>query len=129
MTLNDLNIENKPLQGNVMMAKCPSREIFQHLTSRWSGLVLIVLLQGTKRFGELRRQIDGINERMLTQTLQQLEQDGLIDRKDFQTIPPHVEYSLTPLGKQAGEHLKNLVDWLQDNLGEILAQKEKRQEK
>ncbi|OOS24797.1 hypothetical protein B0681_06615 [Moraxella porci DSM 25326] len=84
-------------------------------------------MQGTKRFGELRRQIDGINERMLTQTLQQLEQDGLIDRKDFQTISPHVEYSLTPLGKQAGEHLKNLVDWLQDNLGEILAQKQKRQ--
>lgn len=48
MTLNDLTIENKSLQGNVMMAKCPSREIFQHLTSRWGGLVLIVLLQGVK---------------------------------------------------------------------------------
>lgn len=127
MTLNDLTIENKSLQGNVMMAKCPSREIFQHLTTRWGGLVLIVLLQDAKRFGELRRQIDGINERMLTQTLQQLELEGLIDRNDFQTIPPHVGYSLTPLGKQAGEHLKNLVDWLQDNLGEILAQKQKRQ--
>lgn len=108
-------------RGYVLAAQCPSRQILQHLTNRWGVLVMIVLMKGTKRFSEIRREIDGISERMLTQTLQQLEQDGMLIRKSFNTVPPHVEYSLTEYGRQAGVKIADLVDWLEENLGGILA--------
>lgn len=108
-------------RGRVLAAQCPSRPILQHLTNRWGVLVMIVLLKETKRFSELRREIEGISERMLTQTLQQLEADGMVSRKSFHTVPPHVEYSLTEYGRQAGVKIADLVDWLEENLGGILA--------
>ena len=107
-------------RGYVLAANCPSRQILQHLTNRWGVLVMIVLMKGTKRFSEIRREIDGVSERMLTQTLQQLEQDGMLNRKSYNTVPPHVEYSLTDYGKEAGSRLVNLVDWLEENLNGIL---------
>ena len=97
-------------KGNVLASACPSREILRRLTSRWGLLVLIVLRGGTHRFSELRRAIDGVSERMLTQTLQQ----------SFQTVPPHVEYTLTALGEAAAEKVDALVNWLQDNLDDIM---------
>ena len=68
----------------------------------------------------MRRAIDGVSERMLTQTLQQLEQDGMLVRQSFQTVPPHVEYTLTALGEAAAEKVDALVNWLQDNLDDII---------
>lgn len=112
-------------KGWVLSAKCPSRAILTHLTNRWGVLVMRVLFTGTKRFSELRREIEGISERMLTQTLQNLEQDGMLIRKSFNTVPPHVEYTLTEHGRQASEKIADLVDWLEGNLGEILANKPK----
>lgn len=109
------------LRGNVLAEKCPSRIIMQHLTNRWGTFVMIVLRGNTKRFSELRKEIEGISERMLAQTLQQLEQDGMVHRQDFQTVPPHVEYSLTTHGRQAADKLADLVDWLESNLEDILA--------
>lgn len=108
-------------KGRVLSAQCPSRQILQHLTNRWGVLVMIVLANGTKRFSEIRREIEGVSERMLTQTLQQLEQDGMVHRKSYNTVPPHVEYSLTDYGKQASEKITDLVDWLEENLNGILA--------
>ncbi|MFB6349228.1 winged helix-turn-helix transcriptional regulator [Moraxella marmotae] len=108
-------------RGQVLAKNCPSRQILQHLTSRWGTLVMIVLQQGTKRFSELRREIEGISERMLTQTLQQLEQDGMVHRKSYHTVPPHVEYSLSEHGTQAAVKLADLVEWLEMHLPEILA--------
>ena len=96
-------------RGYVLSAQCPSREILQHLTNRWGVLVMIVLMN--------------VSERMLTQTLQQLEQDGMLNRKSYNTIPPHVEYSLTDYGKEAGSRLAYLVDWLEENLVGILKEK------
>ena len=104
-------------KGNVLASACPSREILRRLTSRWG---LVVLRGGTHRFSELRRAIDGVSERMLTQTLQQLEQDGMLVRQSFQTVPPHVEYTLTALGEAAAEKVDALVNWLQDNLDDIM---------
>lgn len=112
---------NKPIKGRVLSKDCPSRTIFGHLTSRWGALVMIVLLDGTKRFNELRREIEGVSERMLSETLKQLEKDGMIVRHSYNTVPPHTEYSLTECGRQAGERIFGLVDWLETNLGEILA--------
>ncbi|RQB77662.1 winged helix-turn-helix transcriptional regulator [Pseudomonas aeruginosa] len=102
--------------GNVLAKACPSRKRLQHLTSRWGVLVLVVLFDGTQRFSQLRRMIEGISERMLAQTLQQLEADGIVSRRVFQTVPPQVDYTLTPLGQEAALKVMGLVDWIEINL-------------
>ncbi len=111
--------EKTKLKGNVLASQCPSRQVLQTVTSRWGVLVLVALQGGTKRFSELKRSIDGVSERMLAQTLQNLEQHHIIDRKDFQTVPPHVEYSLTPAGVQIAIRVRELVSWLEENWGEL----------
>ena len=106
-------------RGDLMAAACPSRQVLQHVTSRWGVLVLISLEGGTRRFSELRRGIGGVSERMLAQTLQWLEGDGLVDRVAYQVVPPHVEYSLTPLGREAEEKVRSLADWIESSLPRI----------
>lgn len=113
-------------RGEVFAAACPSRAILNHVTSRWGVLVLVALLEGTHRFSELRRKIGGVSEKMLAQTLVQLEQDGFVDRVSYPVVPPHVEYSLTPLGKQIGTQVDSLVDWIEINLPKILLAQQKR---
>lgn len=108
------------MQGNLMVAACPSREVLNHVTSRWGVLVLIALEGRTRRFSELRRTIGGVSERMLAQTLQQLEGDGFVRRVAYKVVPPHVEYSLTPLGDEVVEKVRGLADWIEINLGRIL---------
>ena len=114
-------MEKSVERGNVLASACPSRQILQHLTSRWGALVLVSLHSGTKRFIELRRAIDGVSERMLTKTLQELEADGMLIRKSYNTVPPQVDYTLTEFGAQASNKMFELVDWLEMNLGNILA--------
>ena len=114
-------MEKSVERGNVLASACPSRQILQHLTSRWGALVLVSLHSGTKRFSELRRAIDGVSERMLTKTLQELEADGMLIRKSYNTVPPQVDYTLTVFGEQASNKMFELVDWLEMNLGNILA--------
>ena len=109
------------LDANVLVAECPSRQVLSHLTSRWGTLAMLVLLTGTHRFSALRRRIGGVSERMLAQTLQQLEADGFIHRQVYDVVPPHVEYSLTPLGREAGAHLAALTGWIEEALPRILA--------
>lgn len=107
-------------RGDLMAAACPSREVLKHVTSRWGVLVLLALEEGrTRRFGELRRAIGGVSERMLAQTLQWLEGDGMVERVAFAVVPPHVEYSLTPLGREAAEKVRVLADWIETNLPRI----------
>lgn len=102
--------------GNVLARACPSRKRLQHLTSRWAVLVLVVLLKDTLRFSQLRRSIGGVSERMLAQTLQQLEADGIVRRRVLQAVPPQVDYTLTPLGREAALKVMALVDWIELNL-------------
>lgn len=109
------------IRGNLLSANCPSRDVLKHVTSRWGVLVLIVLEGGTFRFSDLRRRIDGVSERMLAQTLQWLEGDGLVLRVAHDVVPPHVEYSLTPLGVQAASLVRQLADWIEGNLPAIAA--------
>lgn len=106
--------ENR-LQPRVLAAECPSRAVLGHITSRWGTLVLIVLLDRTHRFSELRRAIGGVSEKMLAQTLDALADDGLVLRVAQQVVPPHVEYSLTALGREAATRLEVLVDWIETN--------------
>ncbi|WP_417585266.1 winged helix-turn-helix transcriptional regulator [Pelagibacterium sp.] len=106
-------------RGQLFSHACPSREVLKHLTSRWGVLVLIALLDGTHRFSELRRKVGGVSERMLAQTLQWLEDDGMVDRRAYPVVPPHVEYTLTPLGREAAEKVRVLADWIETNMPRI----------
>ncbi|MCE3261279.1 MAG: hypothetical protein K0R43_358 [Pseudoduganella sp.] len=110
--------------GNVLAAACPSRAVLSHVTSRWGVLVLVVLLGGMHRFSQLRKEVGGVSEKMLAQTLVALEGDGFVLRTALPVIPPHVEYSLTPMGREVAERLEVLVDWIEDNLPRILAPQE-----
>ncbi|MFI1766794.1 winged helix-turn-helix transcriptional regulator [Streptomyces sp. NPDC020800] len=103
-------------------AMCPYRLVLEHVTSRWGVLVLIELLEGSRRFSELRRAIDRvgrISEKMLTQTLQTLERDGLVHRDAKPVIPPRVDYSLTGLGREAAQQVRALAQWTHERLGEV----------
>jgi DNA-binding HxlR family transcriptional regulator len=106
--------------GEILARDCPSREILNHVCSRWGVLVLVVLLDGMHRFSELRRKIGGVSEKMLSQTLQSLEQDGFLDRKALPVVPPHVEYSLTPLGVEVAKQVDGLTTWIEQNLPRIM---------
>jgi DNA-binding HxlR family transcriptional regulator len=106
-------------RGDLLAEACPSREVLKHVTSRWGVLVLMVLEGGSHRFAELRRAVGGVSERMLAQTLQWLEGDGLVLRVAHDVVPPHVEYSLTPLGRQAAKRVRGLADWIELNLAQV----------
>jgi DNA-binding HxlR family transcriptional regulator len=108
-------------RGNVMAADCPSRGVLQHLTNRWGTLVMVALATRPHRFAELRRAVGGVSERMLSQTLKDLEADGFVLRTAHQVVPPHVDYELTGLGRQAAAHVVALAGWIEGALPEILA--------
>ncbi|QDE70077.1 MULTISPECIES: winged helix-turn-helix transcriptional regulator [Myxococcus] len=108
-------------RGNLYVPSCPSRGVLDHVTSRWGVLVLIALLEGTRRFSELRRRVAGVSEKMLSQTLQALEQDGFVLREVHPVIPPHVDYSLTPLGEEVATRVEALADWIEDSMPRIAA--------
>jgi DNA-binding HxlR family transcriptional regulator len=108
-------------RGNCYDRRCPSRDILAHLTGRWGSLIAGALRRnGTMRFSELRDRIEGISEKMLAQTLRDLEHDGLISRVSHGTVPPHVDYSLTPLGEGAAKHVEALVDWVEVNVRRVM---------
>ncbi|RMB56019.1 HxlR family transcriptional regulator [Sphingomonas sp. PP-CE-3A-406] len=106
-------------RGDVFAPRCPSRAILRHVTSSWGTLALIALLPGTLRFSDLRRKVAGVSERMLSQTLKQLEGDGLVRRQSFPVVPPRVDYALTEQGKQAALLVQALADWIEDTLPEL----------
>eukprot|EP01037_Dinobryon_pediforme_P012219 gene12219-12305_t len=119
-------LSEKIRRGDLKVAACPSRKVLKHITSQWGVLILITLEGGTRRFSELRRAIDGVSERMLAQTLQWLEQDGMVDRVAFDVVPPHVEYSLTPMGREAAEKVRHLADWVEETLPRIIEERLRR---
>ena len=126
--MNDISspsVENVSLlerirMGEILARDCPSREVLNHVCSRWGVLVLVVLLDGMHRFSELRRKFCGVSEKMLSQTLQSLEQDGFLDRKALPVVPPHVEYRLTPLGEEVAMQVNGLTTWIEQNLPRIM---------
>ena len=110
-------------RGELLNPDCPSRDILQRMTSRWTLLVMLALQEKTLRFSELRRAVGGVSERMLAQTLRYMEEDGLLIRKAYEVVPPHVEYRLTPLGQQASIHVLALADWLESHFPLIQQQR------
>lgn len=110
----------KDLTPDVLNDRCPSRVVLNHVTSRWGVLVLIALQDGTLRFSALRRRIGGVSERMLTQSLRLLEEDGFVRRTAHPVVPPHVEYDLTPLGIEVAAKVHALAACIEDNLAQII---------
>jgi DNA-binding HxlR family transcriptional regulator len=100
---------------------CRAREVLQRVGDKWSVLAIDLLGQGTMRFTELHRAIDGITARMLTVTLRGLERDGIVTRTIHPVIPPRVEYTLTPMGRTLLDTIGQLVDWTDSHLPEIQA--------
>ncbi len=100
---------------------CPSRVVLDHVTSKWGVLVAVALDGRTLRWGELRRAVPGISEKMLAQTLRTFEADGLVARRALPVIPPHVEYSLTALGDELVALLRPLLSWAARNADTMLA--------
>ncbi|PKZ66419.1 transcriptional regulator [Gordonia terrae] len=109
-------ISDQSLEADVFARDCSSRTTLQTVTGRWGSLVLIALGESNYRFSALRRRVDGVSERMLSQTLQNLERDGMIVRTVLEAIPPKVEYHLTPLGRQVADQLSGLIELVQDNM-------------
>ena len=105
----------------VMNPGCSSREVLDRIADKWTALIIRVLSDGTKRPNELRREIDGVSQKMLTQTLRSLENDGLVRRKVYPVVPPMVEYSLTPLGRSLTEPLEAICLWAEKHLPELQA--------
>ncbi|MDX3773688.1 helix-turn-helix domain-containing protein [Chromatiaceae bacterium AAb-1] len=108
-------------QHTELNERCPIRDILDKLGDRWTVLVLTELEQGTLRFSELRKLIIDISPRMLAQTLRQLEQDGLVSRKVYPTIPPKVEYTMTTLGVSFYDNVKRMVIWAEENQAAVKA--------
>lgn len=105
----------------VFPSACPSRVVLDHVTSKWGVLVLLALAEGDPlRWSELRRRAEGVSEKMLAQTLRTLHSDGLVDRDARPVVPPHVEYSLTPLGRDLADRLIPLMDWIAANANQIV---------
>ncbi|MGW9266987.1 winged helix-turn-helix transcriptional regulator [Gordonia terrae] len=109
-------ISDQSLEADVFARDCSSRTTLQTVTGRWGSLVLMALGESNYRFSALRRRVDGVSERMLSQTLQNLERDGMIVRTVLEAIPPKVEYHLTPLGRQVADQLSGLIELVQDNM-------------
>ncbi|GAA0273404.1 helix-turn-helix domain-containing protein [Actinomadura nitritigenes] len=105
---------------------CPSRTVIEVLANKWTLYVLAALRRGDgpMRFNELRRALDGITQKMLTQTLRALERDGLVSRTVYPTVPPRVEYGLTPLGAEAGRLTSAIADWAVAHVPDVLTARE-----
>ncbi len=114
-------METIVLEPNVYDMNCPTRKVLDRIADKWTALVIGLLENEPKRFSELQRQIEGISQKMLTQTLRTLERDGLVYRTIYAEVPPRVEYKLTPLGKTLCAPIAAIRDWAEANINEVNA--------
>jgi len=111
----------KSTRASVLKPQCPSRIVLDRIADKWTALIIQVLANGTRRYAALQREIGGISQKMLTQTLRSLERDGLVLRKAYPVDPPKVEYSLTRLGRTLIDPLDALCRWSEKHLPELQA--------
>lgn len=117
----DLVTKTKPSAWNPYANNCPTRLMLNRIGDKWTVLILGLLVQGPVRFNALRRQIEGLSQKVLSQVLKELERDGLIKRRAFPTVPVTVEYSITPLGMSLAETVAGLSAWAQTNMNNVIA--------
>jgi DNA-binding HxlR family transcriptional regulator len=113
------------IEYDVFARACPSRPTLDHITGRWGMLALGALADGPMRFNALARRVEGVSQKMLAQALHALEQDGFVHRDVQTTNRLHVEYSLTPLGREMAGKVLELITLLQENMPSVLAAREK----
>ncbi|YCK82054.1 helix-turn-helix transcriptional regulator [Arthrobacter sp. D3-18] len=113
-------MDNTELPGNILDPNCPSRVVFQRIGDKWASLVIQVLGDGPVRFSELRKMVNVVTPKVLTQTLRALERDGLITRTVYAQVPPRVEYQLTALGESLLRPLTMLRHWAESHVPTIL---------
>ena len=116
--------DDSELAFSVFGSACTSRQTLQNVTGRWGVLAIAALSDGPYRFNALRRRVEGVSERMLSQTLQALERDGMVDRVVLEAIPPKVEYSLTELGSEVATALRALIDVVEAGMSTVTAAQE-----
>lgn len=109
-----------PEQACVYAEACPSRAILELIADKWTLLIVPALRRGRMRNGDLMRLIGGVSQKMLTQTLRELEHNGLINRIDHHEVPPRVEYELTELGRSLSDLMRKLDGWAEANFSEVL---------
>jgi DNA-binding HxlR family transcriptional regulator len=113
------------MEWNPYAAACPTRMILDRIADKWTVLVLGLLVRAPMRFNALRREIEGLSQKVLSQTLKDMERDGLVRRQAFATVPVTVEYSITPLGKTLASVVGALTQWAEDNAKAILVARDK----
>lgn len=111
-------------RGNPYRADCPTRRILDRIGDRWTVLIVGILGEGDARFSQLRRRVEGVSQKMLTQTLRGLERDGLVRRTVYPQVPVRVEYALTDAGRTLLEPLRALEEWSITHLGDVSASQE-----
>ncbi|HEV7978064.1 helix-turn-helix domain-containing protein [Amycolatopsis sp.] len=124
--MDTVDCQAQPNQVEQYLRGCPVRTVLEVFANKWTVLVMVNLhgREGPVRFNELGRALDGVTQKMLTQTLRTLEREGLISRTVYPTVPPRVEYALTKLGVDAGRLLGSIGKWSEENIEEILASRE-----
>ncbi len=116
-----MDIATARQRANVRSAQCPTRLVLDRIADKWTVLVLITLAGQPLRFNALMRQIEGISQKMLSQTLRALERDGLVTRSVFATVPVTVEYAITPLGGTLAQVVGAVSDWAEAHIGEVMS--------
>ena len=114
-------METNPIRGNVYKKACPTRLALDRIADKRTTLIVGMLESHPRRFSELKREIEGISQKMLTQTLRGLERDGLVTRTVYAQIPPRVEYQLTPLGQTLREPIAAIRNWAETNITDIVS--------
>lgn len=107
------------VRPDVLNQQCESRQALELIADKWTALIVYALVDGPRRHSELRRTVDGISQKMLTQTLRRMEARGLVERDVLDRVPPHVEYSLTPLGRTLEKPLVAICEWAMEHLDQL----------
>lgn len=115
---------NVTMKPNVYDPNCPTRTVLDRIGDKWTTLVVLVLLDGPRRFSQLRDRIGGVAPKVLTETLRRLERDGILTRTAYPEIPPRVEYQLTPLGRSLEEPIRAIATWAEHNVPQITQARE-----
>jgi DNA-binding HxlR family transcriptional regulator len=111
-------LETKP-PWDVFNSQCPTREVLDRIADKWTVLIIRRLSDGTLRFAQLRRSVDGISQKVLTNTLRGLERDGILTRRIYASVPPRVEYTLTDLGRSLGALVEGICGWAETNIERV----------
>lgn len=113
--------ETRPPRGNAYARDCPTRQLLDRIGDKWSTLILLLLGEGEMRFSVLKRRIDGVSQKMLSQTLRSLERDGLVTRAAEATVPVTVTYGITPLGRELLSAMRLMIDWAETHMADVQA--------